>query len=378
MNMPRENPKPKGTRLSNLVQITKQCVRGAPYLQKELARHLSLSVDKVLSTPVTYYVIPTGRCNLACTFCEIYKKPEPALPGETLLRIIREAKELSGKCFNISMSGGEPTIYKPLYDALELSHGIGINFGFTTNGLALNEKIVQRILSFDPFNINVSLESVDAKINESLRRPNPDGTRKVLEGLENLCAEKERTGSRVSLIVKPTIMEQNYRSLPDMVRYFGKGSKVLLHFQPYVGLKGDPHWVRDPEALKAVLEEILDLQRLGHSVIGDKHQFEGFVHYVLNPPIKGSMAHMDLGGAKRNCDIGLRSMFIYPNGDVFFCDFLGRPIGSVHQQSLSDIYYGAIAGGQRDEMVYCDIDCQQTCKRSTPLSVKARAFLRMG
>ena len=28
-------------------------------------------------------------------------------------------------------------------------------------------------------------------------------------------------------------------------------------------------------------------------------------------------------------------------------------------------------------MVYCNIDCQLTCKRKTPLLVKAKSFLRM-
>jgi MoaA/NifB/PqqE/SkfB family radical SAM enzyme len=234
------------------------------------------------------------------------------------------------------------------------------------------------MLSCDPFNINVSLDSVDPKINDSLRRPMPNCTRRVLEGIENLFAEKARTGSRVSITIKPTIMKQNYRGLPDMVRYFGKGSKARLHFQPYVGLKDDPHWVTDIEALKRVFQEILELQLEGYSVIGNAQLFEGFVNYVLHPTINGQLAHLDLGGAKRNCDIGLRSMSIFPDGEVASCEFLGRTIGNVHRQSLSEIYYGSIADEQRAKGVYCDLDCQTTCKRPIPLSVKARAFLRMG
>jgi hypothetical protein len=46
--------------------------------------------------------------------------------------------------------------------------------------------------------------------------------------------------------------------------------------------------------------------------------------------------------------------------------------------NLSDIYHGTTAGGQRKEMVYRNIDCQQTCKRPIPLWDKARAFLKMG
>jgi hypothetical protein len=35
----------------------------------------------------------------------------------------------------------------------------GVNFGFTTNGIPLRRRNVQKVLSHDPFNINVSIES---------------------------------------------------------------------------------------------------------------------------------------------------------------------------------------------------------------------------
>lgn len=364
--------------MPDILHMAKQCIRGVPYLKKELGRRLSLQTGKVFATPMTYYVIFSGRCNLACTFCTIYKEVDPIIPPEAMMRVLREAKELSGTGFNISLSGGEPTIYKPIYEMLELTHKMGANFGFTTNGLTLTHANVQRILACNPFNINVSLESVDPKVNESLR-PMKDGTKRTLDGIENLLAEKERTGARVSIIVKPTIMEQNYRGLPDLVRHFGRHSKVQINFQPFVGFKTDPFWVQDLEHLRRVFAELMELQRDGYSVMGNEQQFQGFWDYLANPPQTGSAKrHLDLGGKKRNCDIGLRSMFIYPNGNVFFCDFLGEPIGNIHKQSLKEIYYGAMANKQRHTMVYCNIDCQQTCKRPTPLWVKARTFLRMG
>jgi MoaA/NifB/PqqE/SkfB family radical SAM enzyme len=357
--------------------MARQVVRGLPYLEKELSRRLSLSTGRVLATPMTYYVIFSGRCNLECPFCTIYKEVDPILTADQMFRIVREAKALSGTGFNISLSGGEPMIFKPLYDTLALAHELGVNFGFTTNGLGLTKGNCERLLSHNPFNINVSLESVDPKVNESLR-PMKDGTRRTLEGIENLLAEKERTKARVSIIVKPTIMEQNYRGLPALVRHFGKNSKVQVNFQPYVGDINQPFWIKEMDVFKGVLDEIRDLQRQGYSVIASDRTLNGFLEYFASPPQMGNMRHLDLGGAKRNCDIGLRSMFIYANGDVHFCDFLGRAIGNIHQQSLSEIYYGTTAGGQRKEMIYCNIDCQQTCKRPIPLWVKARAFLRMG
>ena len=357
--------------------MARQVVRGLPYLHKELGRSLSVKTGTVLTTPITYYVIFSGKCNLACTFCTIYKHPDPILSGETMLRIVRETKELSGSGFNISLSGGEPTIYKPLIPSLELSQKLGVNFGFTTNAIALTKEHVRRILSYDPFNINVSLESTDPKINEHLR-PMKDGTARTLAGIDNVMAEKERIGARVSVIVKPTIMEQNYRGLPNLVRHFGKGSKVQISFQPFVGKPENPHWVRDFTSLRAVLDELIALQEEGYPIIANRQVIDGFMEYLRNPPDADGMKYLDLQGAKRNCDIGMRAMGIFPNGDVQFCDFLKKPIGNIYKQSLKEIYQGMIADQQRKVMVHCNIDCQQTCKRPTPLLVKAKSFMRMG
>jgi MoaA/NifB/PqqE/SkfB family radical SAM enzyme len=364
--------------MPDVKRLATQFVKGLPYLEKELGRSLSIKSGLVLTSPTTYYVIFSGKCNLACTFCTIYQHTEPMLTREQMLRIVREAHALSRRGFNISLSGGEPTIYKPLYETLELAQKLGVNFGFTTNALALTKENVKRILSYDPFNINISIESVDPVTNESLR-PAKDGTRRTLQGLENVLAEKERIGARVSVIVKPTIMEQNFRGLPDLVRHFKEHyPKVQINFQPFVGVAGDRHWVQDFDALRKVLDELLALQHAGYPIIANREVIDGWYDYFQRPPNNTHMRHLELNGEKRNCDIGLRTMAIFPNGDVYFCDFLGKPVGNIQQGSLSDIYHGQMANRQRKHMVTCDIDCQQTCKRKTPLITKARAFLRMG
>ena len=110
---------------------------------------------------------------------------------------------------------------------------------------------MQRVLSYDPFNINVSLESLDPAINEALR-PFPGGTQRTLEAISDLVAEKRRLGSRVAIIVKPTITEQNYQGLPDLVRYMARHKGVQVNFQPFMGPIGEPFWVKDTDRLARV------------------------------------------------------------------------------------------------------------------------------
>ncbi len=89
--------------MPELQRIAHQIVRGIPYLKKELARRVSLSTGRVLATPMSYYVIFGGSCNLACSFCTIHKDVDISLTAEDMLSIVRQAKELSGKGFNISV-----------------------------------------------------------------------------------------------------------------------------------------------------------------------------------------------------------------------------------------------------------------------------------
>ena len=90
-----QRPKPASP-FATVSSLASRVVEGLPYLKKDLARRISLRAGKVLATPTTYYIIFTGRCNLACPFCEIHKQVDPKLSDEVLFRIVREAKELSG------------------------------------------------------------------------------------------------------------------------------------------------------------------------------------------------------------------------------------------------------------------------------------------
>ncbi|HWD20975.1 MAG TPA: radical SAM protein [Verrucomicrobiae bacterium] len=361
----------------NVTRIAKQAWRGAPYLKKEAGKYLSMMTGRPLVGPQMYYIIYGGRCNVACTFCTIYKEVEPKLSGETMLRLVREAHALSGSGFNISLSGGEPLIYPPLYDILDLGKKLGVNIGFTTNGYLLTKQNVAKMLSCGLFNINVSLESITPEVNESVR-PRKNGTIQTLEGIDNIIAEKRRTGARVSVIVKSTIMDQTYRNLPELVRYFRKYPEVQCSFQAYLGPTDSGFWIKDVDEFARVTEELNALVKDGCRLVADGGTLDGFVHYFRNPPKTTGVSRLDLHGKKRGCDIGYRSMFIFPNGSVQFCDLLQRDVGSVHEKSLKDIYHGEIARQLRRRIEHCNIDCQRTCQRPIPITTKARAFLRMG
>jgi len=354
-----------------------RCWEGWPYLKKELSRMLSVKTGGLWAAPSSYYVICTGRCNLRCTYCpQTPSRTANAieLPRETMLRLVRETKQLSGSGYNISVSGGEPLVYKPIYEAMELAHQLGVNFGITTNGLLLTPANIKRVVGANPFNINISLESVIPEVNEQMR-PTAGATAIALRAIDNLLAEKARAGARFGVFIKPTITEINYRSLPQMIRHFGKDGQVQVNPQNFYWVAGgEQFWIKDADNFSAVIEELISLKKEGYSLMPSPEALRGMVDYFRNPP----RANNELPGTvpAKNCTIGYRSLFINPDGRTFFCEPLGI-IGNINEASLPSLWRGSEARRKRRAALKCRIDCQMTCRRSVSLATKAKIFLRM-
>jgi len=359
--------------------ILKKVLRGLPYLRKELESAISMKTPFFLSTPRMYYIVSGYRCNARCVMChQDHKEKEPEISRETMARILNECKELSGKGFNISLSGGEPLLYEPLYDTLKLAHELRIDFSFTTNGYLLTRENVKKALEFDPLSIGISLESIDPETNEKTR-PMKDGTKKTLEGVANIIEEKKRRNARVGIIVKPTITGLNYKSIPDLVKYFGKMGGVIVNPQAYLYLPGDPEelWINDSNDFAGMIDELIALKNDGFAINMSAGMLKSFVDYFNSEPQKPLANKINLNGKKRYCSIGNTSMFIERNGDVRLCFLLGV-VGNVHNNTLKQIWYGKKAVKLREWILQCDINCMLSCARPTPILTKIGSYLRLG
>src|SRR5829696_3313219 len=77
------------------------------------------------------------QCNLFCKHCYSSSAPQfkNGLAVESILRILEEGREVG---YNVvSMSGGEPFLYRPLEDLVKASASMGYFNSVTTNGMLL-------------------------------------------------------------------------------------------------------------------------------------------------------------------------------------------------------------------------------------------------
>ena len=158
---------------------------------------------------------PTGIRNASTDRLKrTYHTPDTFL----LTTLMEEVSKLSGKGVLYSFFVGEPLLNRVLLFALMAkAQEVGACFSFTTNGYLLTQEMVEKIVRLSPFNIGVSLESLDPSINETIR-PYPNGTNRTLEGFERLRSEIRRQGRATSLNIKVTLTDINHSSALDIVK----------------------------------------------------------------------------------------------------------------------------------------------------------------
>jgi MoaA/NifB/PqqE/SkfB family radical SAM enzyme len=121
-----------------------------------------------------FWVFPVApeTCNLACTHCLYAASPRTRNPyrvstGE-LVELLAQVEAVGAKP-HFMFTGGEPTLHPELYDFLETVDRRGYSFQLMTNGTRIQKESAERLAKLSHLTkVQVSLESADAKINDSI------------------------------------------------------------------------------------------------------------------------------------------------------------------------------------------------------------------
>jgi MoaA/NifB/PqqE/SkfB family radical SAM enzyme len=363
--------------------------RGIPYLLNEFRIFVSEHTPFFVAVPRSVYFSFGSRCNAFCVMCAIGRnaaagKPAggPELTEEESLRMLREIRELCGKGVLVSLTGGEPLLYAPIYRMIELSNELGINFSFTTNGYLLDEARIRKIAAIEPFGIGISVESLDAQINERIRPyKGGEGTAKTIRAIDDLIRIRKELKKNYRINIKTVITEVNMRTFPDLIRRYGREGGVMITPQPYATEGAtekhvEEFWVKDLEALRRVMEEVAALKKEGCNIQADENTLRDFVDYFAKGIPAGTKNPKRTSGVRRVCRIGDTTVFILPAGDIRLCPYM-TPIGNLHDgRTLKQMWFGQEASRIRSQIRLCRIDCELSCTRGSSLWNRLIAFLK--
>lgn len=126
---------------------------------------------------------PTRRCNLRCLHCYSDSSPEATdeLSAAVAGRVVRDAAALGYGV--LSVSGGEPFLYRPLGEVLGVARAAGMRTQLVTNGLALTAARLDAVADV----LGLAVVSVDGTAVDHDRMRGQEGSfRRLDRGLARL------------------------------------------------------------------------------------------------------------------------------------------------------------------------------------------------
>jgi len=320
----------------------------------------------------------TYRCNYRCEYCWHWrweKREEMGL--EDWQRALLSLREFVGS-YVVNFVGGEPFIYRHFLELAAFCRGNDIGWGVITNGSALTESTVRRVVESRPVYFDVSVDGATSEIHDRAR--GVDGSlARVSRGIRMLVERRNASGQGFPIRIKPTVHRYNHGHLAELVDWAAAIGATSIDFSP-VSLRSSAE--RDRLYLQHA-GEIAVLQRNVAELIGRKRRGEPIE--TSEGKLQALVAHFEdrsVNYGTRHCRNGLRGYWIGPGGDVESCFCFHQPLGNVRSSSAREIWEGASARACRDLTLRCrpmDPAVQHGCgPRRSLLEDVRRAVLLFG
>ncbi|RXJ93837.1 radical SAM protein [Malaciobacter molluscorum] len=183
--------------------------------------------------PIYVEITPIGSCNHRCTFCSVdyigYKSIKQ--DEELLKKRIKEMSQLGVK--SIMFAGeGEPTLYKPLPNILDLCSKVGIDTSLTTNAVAINKKTITNFLKNCSW-IKVSINAGDKESYSKIHKTKESDFDKVIENLTLAAKIKKENNYSCTIGSQMLLLPENSHSAIDLAKKMRDAGVDYLVIKPY-------------------------------------------------------------------------------------------------------------------------------------------------
>ncbi len=255
----------------------------------------------------------TYACNLDCDFCYNDRakrgRPLSLAQYEALLRDLARMQTLF-----LMLTGGEPMVHPHFFDIGRLARELGFVVRVRTNGHSLRGRSLRRLREeVDPWLVEVSLHGASAEVHDRQTRV-PGSFERLMENLR----QAGEIGLRCAAVCTPT--RWNQHQIAQMYALCD-ALGIPLRFQGPVAPRDNGD--RSPLRLQpdpAVWDEI---ERL---------------HRRRRPTGEAAETAPGPQAAEATCGVGTMGVDIDPYGNVRACMHLQRSAGSLHEQSIEQIW----------------------------------------
>lgn len=279
------------------------------------------------SAPYRMDLALTYRCNNDCAHCyNARERHFPELKTDDWKLMIDKLWELGIP--HIVFTGGEPTLRNDLPDLIAHAEANGQITGLNTNARRLaDEKFIQSLLEAGLDHVQITLESCDAAIHDSMVRAK-GAFQQTVQGLKNVLA------SRLYVMTNTTMLRTNAHTIPATLDFLAELGV------PTVGLNAliySGHGLKVGTGLpESDLLPLLETARAKTEAHGQRLIWYTPTQYCHFDPLQ-----LDLG--VKGCSAALYNMCVEPDGAVLPCQSYYQPLGNLLADSWDSIWNHELA-----------------------------------
>ena len=299
-------------------------------------------------------------CNLACRYCFAgegeYKGDRGLMPLDIAKKSLDFLVANSGNRVNLEVDffGGEPLmnwdVVKELVKygrSLEKEHNKLFRFTLTTNGVLLNDEIMD-FCNREMSNVVMSLDG-RKEVNDYMR-PTRNGHGSSYEITVPKFQKFAKSRAGKDYYVRGTFTRNNLDFSED-VKHFADLGFDQMSIEPVVGAEDEPYAIRK-EDLPKIMEEY---DKLAVEYIKRKKEGRGFnfFHFMIDLN-QGPCVAKRLSG----CGSGTEYLAVTPWGDFYPChQFVGQ-----EDFLMGNVDTGITRTDIRDEFKLCNVYAKEKCR----------------
>jgi len=331
---------------------------------------LSRELDYPLVPPDMLQLCFTFRCNLRCKMCSMQDKLEELkAKGKPYELSFSLMKDLILQAYNMKIRevffvGGEPFLETKIFELIKYASQLNMSTVVTTNGVLLNEGIINNIFDSGLLYLTFSIDGPDKETHENIR--GKDIFEKIISNLNALILKKRErnlTGPKVTILC--TVMKQNISKLPQMVDFANKLGVDWLQFQPVVPDNADQSrdiisdtWI-GPESYDLLDGNVDKIIRLKYD------KFPDFIVSSFQQLQLMKSYYRNYIQNRRKCYIGFNRLMVTQDRKIYFCASDPKngdvSFGDVSQHPLKKLWKSKEASKFRKYIKKCKRPCLLFC-----------------
>mgnify|MGYP003277657491 FL=1 len=252
----------------------------------------------------------TYRCNEKCIHCYVddWESGGGELSFSDYRTLLDDIRELG--CMGVLLTGGEPTLHRDFFEIAFYAKRVGLMVDIYTNGLCVDDGMMDRLISLRPNSISFSFYGGKAEDHDAVTGV-PGSFEKSLRTMMTCkCAG-------IDTFIKTVVIKQNVRGYEELLK-LGKRLDIrvmssLTVMPTHRGKPAGAYRLMDPEEYRRILE--LEYQYGLHGT----------------EPMEGERGDYV-------CASGLDALSVNPWGEIYACNANPILLGTVGGDGIKSVW----------------------------------------